>query len=172
MADTSIVVDASEIQALIKQYPQYADIIEEEMSRAMTGSLEIFKGQVVSRTPVGATAEARQSIGTLVRGRPPTFEGGVFITVPYGLPLERGRAAGRPPPTGPIQLWVERKLGLSGQEAEQAAFLIARAIGRRGTQGAKMFEKGFDGGKEPALKLWNSVPDRSLDRIERKINKI
>lgn len=170
---TQIEIDGSEIEKLLKQFPQYEDIIADEMQQAMTGSLELFKNEVVGRTPVGATGQARQSINSLPRGRPPNFEGQVVMTVLYGLPLEHGRQPGKPPPPiAPIQLWVERKLGLSGEEAEQAAFLIARAIGRRGTQGAKMFEQGFEAGKPAVEKLWERVPGQAADRIERKINQI
>lgn len=38
------------------------------------------------------------------------------------------------PPAANLQPWVERVLGLSGAEARHKAFLIARAISRRGTR--------------------------------------
>jgi hypothetical protein len=50
----------------------------------------------------------------------------------YGFYVEFGRKGGRPPPPEVIELWVRRKLGLSEDEAEDAAFLIAQAIGRKG----------------------------------------
>ena len=55
--------------------------------------------------------------------------------------VEHGRAPGRMPPIGPIELWLRRKAGVTDRSA---AFLVARAIGRRGTKGARMFEQGYD----------------------------
>ncbi len=54
----------------------------------------------------------------------------------YGFYVEFGRKGGRPPPPEVIELWVRRKLGLSEDEAEEAAFLVARAIGLKGVEPA------------------------------------
>lgn len=55
----------------------------------------------------------------------------------YALPVELGT---KPhfPPFKPILSWVERKLGLSGDEAENRAYAIQHKIGRYGSQGKFM----------------------------------
>ncbi len=81
------------------------------------------------------------SSGKLLRGwRILRTTRGVSFTIEneqdYALFVERGRRAGaRRPPRAAIELWVKKKLGLSGKEAKGAAFVIARAIGRRGIRG-------------------------------------
>jgi hypothetical protein len=63
------------------------------------------------------------------------------------------------PPIAPIQFWVEKKLGIVGKQAKSVAFLIARAISKRGTQGAHMFGKGFDENEAAVIRILNMIPD-------------
>ena len=82
----------------------------------------------------------RGSIYAELRGTPGVRAEVVTSTAFYAAIVERGRAPGRtPPPTAPVLLWVQRKLGLTGPAALHAAYLIARKIGRRGTVGAYYF---------------------------------
>ena len=47
------------------------------------------------------------------------------------------------------------------------AYLIARAIGRRGTRpGARMFEKAFASETPAVMRLWAEMGDRIADRLE------
>lgn len=64
------------------------------------------------------------------------------VDAPHAAVVEWGRRPGqRPPPRAPIALWCVRKLGLPEDEAETRAFLIARAIGRRGIKPKKYFAR-------------------------------
>ncbi len=83
-------IDASELQALVKKFPEFEDIIFQEMTRAMHGSLTIFEEQVTGRTPV-VTGILRNSIAGTVRGQPPNFTGLLTTPIVYGEPVERGR---------------------------------------------------------------------------------
>jgi hypothetical protein len=56
----------------------------------------------------------------------------VINTAPYAGAVLGGRRPGTAPPRAAIAAWARRRLGLSPKEAESAAFLIARSIGRRG----------------------------------------
>jgi hypothetical protein len=49
--------------------------------------------------------------------------------------VEEGRKAGRPPPVRALIPWVRRKLGPPTELLGAVAFLVARAIGRRGLWG-------------------------------------
>jgi len=57
-------------------------------------------------------------------------------------------------------------LGYRGPEADAVAFLIARAIGRRGTKGAHMFRDGFEAAKGTVLDYWERMAERIVDRME------
>ena len=60
----------------------------------------------------------------------------LYNSSPYADVVERGRRRGRKmPPRRVIEAWAQRKLGLSSAQAKQAAYPIARAIGRRGLKG-------------------------------------
>lgn len=65
--------------------------------------------------------------------------GRVFNNAPYAGVIEHGRRPGRkPPPSKVLVGWIQRRMGLSKEEAEAAAFPIARAIGKRGLAGRKI----------------------------------
>ncbi len=51
---------------------------------------------------------------------------------PHALPMEHGTKHKSQPPTDALIPWVQSKLGVSGDEAASVAFLVARAIRRRG----------------------------------------
>lgn len=93
-------------------------------------------------TPIGAT-------GNLAAGG--TFEIGdnaveIFIGPPadvYSAPVDLGTKPHFPPTSG-LLLWVQRKLHVGNEkQAKAIAFMIARKISKRGTQGAHMFDKAF-----------------------------
>lgn len=76
--------------------------------------------------------------------------GRTFSTLPQAVVMEHGRRAGAPiSRTGiaALNLWVRRKLGLSGREAISATFLIARSIVRRGLKPRNYAQKAADRAK-------------------------
>ncbi|MBV6425159.1 MAG: hypothetical protein NAOJABEB_02973 [Steroidobacteraceae bacterium] len=139
MGELSVSIDQRAVTAAFLKAPG-------EIGDALRRTVELgavdFEGGVVAHTPVGATGHLRQSITQQVSGSGLLIEGRVYSTdVPIKVvSVEHGRKPGRMPPRGPIELWVRRKLG--GDAA--LVFLIQRAIGRRGTRGAHMFQQGFD----------------------------
>jgi hypothetical protein len=75
------------------------------------------------------------------RSQKTSYGGVVYNLSPYADIIERGRRAGsRFPPLRIIAQWAQRRLGLSRQEAERAAYPIARAIAQRGLIGRKILE--------------------------------
>jgi len=134
-----------DITARLIRAPQ---VIAREVELTVVGIALDMEAGVVAHTPVGATGQLRGSITHQISGSGIAMQGRVFSTdVPVKVAsVEHGRAPGRMPPLAPIELWVRRKLG--GDSA--AAYLIARAIGRRGTNGAQMFHKGYEAGLSKA----------------------
>ena len=169
MADgLSIDIDTSEVEALLKKFPQFQAVIFDEMDTTMLSSLAILEGEVSGRTPVNF-GSLLGSIFHDAEGQDGQLIGIVGTAISYGGPVEFGRLPGKQPPIDAIELWVRRKLGISGNEARSVAFLIARKIGREGTEGAFMFEKGFEAGKAPVERLWTGLPARVIPKIEKKL---
>jgi len=106
------------------------------LRRALSQSIEYAKGQTQERTRVD-TGRARGSWETSVdRGRIPKWAK-ISSRLEYILPLEFGSAP-HFPPISALQPWARRHgFGKGG------AFLIARAISRRGTKGDHMLRDGM-----------------------------
>jgi len=65
----------------------------------------------------------------------------LFNDAPYAGVIEGGRRPGtRFPPVEAIARWVQRRLGLSESDAKAAAYVIARAISKRGLRGRKILD--------------------------------
>lgn len=153
--NTKMVVNLESLKELSRKYPDAS--VSARVSR-ITEALLLLEGAIKKETPVGAgplhlrdTIFQKVSAGRQVRGT-------LGTPLQHGLPVEKGT---RPhfPPVAPIQHWVERKLGITGKEAKSAAFLIARAISRRGTKGAQMFEKGFNMNEDRVIAILKQIPD-------------
>ncbi len=81
-----------------------------------------------------------------------TKTGAVLLNdAPHASVIEFGRRPGaRRPPLSAIIGWVRRKLGIRGKRGKAAAFLIARAIGRRGLPAHAVFRRHLI----PKLNAW------------------
>ena len=63
----------------------------------------------------------------------------VWNSAPYAPIVEFGRRKGaKMPPVAEMEIWARRRLELSATEAKRAAFVIARAIARRGLEGRRI----------------------------------
>ena len=114
-----------------------------ELVPAVTQASMFAEREVKDRAPTSGAGTLRDSIGAL-----PVEIGGTAITGGVGTSLSYAAAVelGSKPhwaPIAPLQEWVQRKLGLSGEEAETAALAIQRKIGHHGTKGHFMFRDGF-----------------------------
>ena len=102
---------------------------------------------VKEHTPVGATGFLSGGVFHELHSPAPNLAELVSVHPPadvYSMAVETGA---RPhfPPSSALVLWVQRKLHVSDEKkALQIAFLIARKISQRGTQGAHMFEIAFN----------------------------
>ena len=130
----------------------------------MLSALATLEGAIKARTPVNSGL-LRGSVTSVMYGVPVAYgrsiEGAVGTPISYGAPVEYGRAAGKMPPVDAIELWVKRKGIASEGKERNVAFLIARAIGRRGTEGAYMFRDGFEAARPNIEKGF----DRLLQQI-------
>ncbi len=157
-------VDSSDVDDLLLDLENVNSDVSRLFRTAMQKTVDITEAAVVGRTPVN-TGALRGSITTSVTGIQTKIIGQIQTPLMYGLPVERGRRPGKPPPTDAIKLWVIRKLGKTGKDADSTAFLIARAIGRRGTAGAAMFYKGYDATIQRVYSIWDDVGQAILREL-------
>jgi hypothetical protein len=165
--DLSGLVDTT---ADLEAYPQW---LGREMTIAMDLGLHHLVGHVASRTPVNE-AKLRNSIQQSNVSPWPNLVGRVNTPQPYGIVIERGRAPdSNMPPVDAIAQWAVRKLQLSPEEAEGAAWAIAKSIakhgfsdkGDTGREGAKMFEEGLEAAEPQINQLFNEAVARSVARF-------
>ena len=116
---------------------------------AMAGITGMLRREVMARTPVGASGSLRGSIFTEIRGEGRgAIRGVVASRAPYAGYVEFGRRPGGAMPPwregSPLYRWVVRNLESQGGDFESVAFLVARAIARRGIRGRRMFARAFE----------------------------
>lgn len=177
MLDVKTKIDLKDLEELTKKYPEES---RDARVAKITEGLNLFEREVVKRTPYGAgPIHLRDTIHGEVNVSGKKVEGILGTPMEHGEPVEFGT---KPhfPPTGPIQFWVERKLGLSGEEAASAAFGIAMIISGKGkpkksrkrmskpgggTKGAHMFEKGFDEAESRVMKILSEISEDIVKRL-------
>lgn len=136
--------------------------LRERLKVALPAGGELIRAEVARRTPVN-TGILRQGV-TLSRPKinmkgNPIAEVKIHETGPgvnYVRYVEFGRKSGRRPPLDPILYWAMRKKKFGKKGARQLrrlAYAITVKIGRTGTRAVKMYEKGFNAGKEKATKF-------------------
>jgi hypothetical protein len=138
--DVPIVVPARARQAVFGVARAYMGLAVQEIA-----------GRVSEAAPVGVTGHLRQSFGGSPYGGQEvtgtdvsTLQGRIFSSLPYAIVIDQGRTPGaRRPPVAPIALWVRRKLDIH-QDVQRVAFLLARAIGRRGIAPRRFVAAGVD----------------------------
>ena len=167
----SVTVDTSALTEYAADWERLAAVAQPEFDRAMGEALAVLEGEIVGRTPVN-TGFLRQSFGSTQRRTPMGIEGEVRSIATYAAPVEFGRLPGRMPPVDAIKYWVRRKLGITGdREARSAAYVIARAIGKRGTfadknpRGAQMVEQGLQAATPYVEKLFGDAVGRIIKRL-------
>jgi hypothetical protein len=156
MIDLSVRIDLRHAYALIERYPEAARAAQ--ISRITEAAL-MAEQAIKEHTPVGAgPIHLRDTIFHKINATGTPIWGVISTPLAYGEPVEVGT---RPhfPPIDPIAHWVEKKIGASGKEARSIAFLIARAISRRGTKGAKMFQISFEELNMKLLDVLGKIPD-------------
>jgi hypothetical protein len=184
-------VDLSEIERLRRLLPEMGPILDEETERSMLEAGMLMTGMVAARTPVNfgtLRASIQFPAGFEVRGTPqsPEYKGVVRAgaqalagTSPYEYAnyVEFGT---RPhlPPRAPIELWVMRKFGLEGEEAQRVTDAVRWSIAARGTsqhamntygtKGYRMFQRAWaEGGEASTRRIFEATPARAVERWAR-----
>lgn len=134
-----VAIEVGSLEALRDAFRRAPDIAQQEVSRFMTAATAHMQGEVQQRTPTNH-GTLRGSIIGRVQPLPGGLgvEGVVGTSLAYALPVELGTAP-HMPPIEPLKDWARSKLGLSGKQAERAAWGIARKIAKHGTRPVGMF---------------------------------
>lgn len=160
-------VNASEFADLAAKFDNADQVVMKEMRIATRKSLAVWETATVGFTPLGATKLLSQSWQTETKTIPAGIRGELFSPLNYSGAVEHGRRPGKQPPIEPIQLWVVRKGIAPPDEARGVAYVIARAIGKRGTKGAKMLQKGWRRAKPRIQRIYDDVPRRLIEALSK-----
>lgn len=116
--------------------------IDQRGRAALLEATAYLKGEVQKGTPVDRGI-GRGSVVAQVNGSGLELTGKVVSIEAHMVVLELGRRPGsRPPPTGPIAAWLSRH----GSDPK-LAFVVARAIGKRGMPARHMFQQAAERGR-------------------------
>jgi hypothetical protein len=142
---------------------QVISTIDDEMLKAVA-NLE-------RSSPVGATKELKSGWDLV----PTRIINGEFIfkvtnSAKNALQRLEGRRAGKQPPSSALEAWVAFKFKLSGKELKSVAYLVARKIGREGTNRSKRNFREFDPATGQPAK--NGEIARAIARIDKKLSQL
>jgi hypothetical protein len=137
-----------EQMAKLAKYPQISD---KHLLKAMHQSVIAIESAVKPLTPVGVSGRLRNSIAGEVKHLSAlSIEGRVGSTLKdeiYPSVMEFGRKPGKMPPPSALERWVHLKMGVPDDEAPGVAYLVARAIGKKGIKGKEFMKKGWEQSK-------------------------
>lgn len=156
-------VDIDSAREVSIAFAQAPAVVMDELETAMSSSLAYLYREAVERTPTAAGV-LRRAYQTEQFSAFSAVFGTLRNTLPYAMPVEMGT---RPhfPPVAAIQAWVEVKLGLAGEEAESAAWAIARKISRFGTPGFGMVRYALQDGRETIEQEFRDAVTRITGRM-------
>lgn len=161
-----VTIDTRQLDALIADFPHLTSAAVEELDKALTQALAVAETEVIARTPVNFGLLRQSWQTTQTHTSPTAAMGAVVSNWPYAAAVEYGRKPGKMPPVDAIELWVRRKLQISDDKrARSVAFVIARAIGRRGTVGRYMAQLGLSAAQPYVIKLFDEAIDKAIKRF-------
>jgi len=147
----------------------YIKARNKHLPSAMERSVLAAKSAVLPLVPIGASGEARRSIQSQVLPGPYQIVGKVVSTMRrpnvYIYVLNSGRPAGKKMASSTqLEPWVQAKgLASNPTRVRQIAFLIARAVQRKGIKGYGFFWNGLENTK----KMIDSYHKQAIDAIVR-----
>lgn len=69
------------------------------------------------------------------------------------------------PPTEPLALWLQRKYGLTAEDAKRQSYAVALAISKRGTKGRYPMKKGWESSRERVKRMFDKALERIVQRF-------
>jgi hypothetical protein len=126
--------DLRQAETLARAFASAPALVATELGRAALEASLLIEREAKENAPT-----AHVTFRASIRSEPPRMLGDRIVGVvmsplAYAEPVELGTKPHRPP-IAPLADWARVKLGLRGDEAESAAWGIARKIEREGTEG-------------------------------------
>lgn len=146
---------------------------QRELHRAMDSSLLLIELQARQNAAFD-TGRLAGSITHRITGTGLNLEGRVGPSARYGVVVEFGRRAGaRMPPVDALIPWVRRHMGTGiprrGARRQQAlrarAFLVARAIGRRGIRARPFLRPAYQSNRAQIRQIFAGVSVRMIAHL-------
>ena len=158
-------VEVKGLDAFVAKFKGADKIVTDELSKAGKRAGLAVEAGAKRLVPVD-TGNLRRSI-TSVQAPFGTTVSPMMVTTrvgtnqPYAMAVEFGRGAGTTqPPTAPIAAWLERHGG-----DPKMAYVVARAIGRRGIPGRPYLTKAFAELQSKIRAEFDQVPKRIVARL-------
>jgi hypothetical protein len=133
-----------------------ASVIPSQTKTAMETSLLLIEGDA-RRGVKRDTGRLQNSITHRIAGGGGDLTGEVGPSVKYGIYVERGRRPGRPPPVAAVAGWARRH-GVS-------PFLVARAIGRKGTRPAPFLLPAYEKNRGRITELFARIGIKVVESL-------
>lgn len=124
-------------------------VINDQAFALVNELVMFFERKVKEKTPRGVGG-SKNGLYATIYGEPlgrgtPIVKGIIAHSSGHGDVIEKGRTAGKAmPPAGSLISWIALKIGATGKEAKRIEYLIRRKIGKKGFEGAHMFEKALN----------------------------
>jgi len=115
-----------EIKAMAKKYPEAS---LKHINWAIRRSIISIQGDSIRNAP----KDTGRLAGSM-RANFGDWWGSLTADTEYAVPVHEGSVA-HFPPVSALENWVRRKFGVSGRQARNLAFIIARKISISGTKG-------------------------------------
>ena len=131
-------MDTREIKQMASRYQNAGPVVQDELRRGITRSVIQIEGDAKRLAPVDR-GQLRRSLTHEVTASGRDIVGKAGTKLEYARFVEEGRGPGKQPPVATIAGWASRH-GIP----EASAYLIARAIGRRGTRPRPYLKPAFD----------------------------
>lgn len=140
-------------------------IVREELLAATEDGVNMVLGAVLPLTPVdqGILRGGFQTevLGAAAGG---AILGRVYNPVIYA-PAQEGGAKPHFPPVAALEGWVRRKLQVSEKEVRSVAFLVARAIARRGLPAREFARRGLESVRARVNARFEQARSRIVERL-------
>lgn len=140
-------------------------VLGKAVKKAMVVSMALLERDIVRRTPVD-TGTLRGSISSKIKGIGLDMVGKAFSPLVYAAPVELGISRRVMPNIAAIKRWViHKRFQWGGMKPNQIAFLVARKIKERGTEGKFMFRDTFKADKKKVISIFRLYIRRAVKTL-------
>jgi hypothetical protein len=182
----SLEVNIRGLEEQIKKMGNFGPLLNTHLVRGMEAATKFTVSKIVPGVPVGVSSRLKNSIGSEIRtegiGSIVGVVGSSLKDEEYPKVMELGRRPGaKMPPPEALVRWVHVK-GLAGtysvkthrrqggkakvaQQDLQVAFMIARAIARKGIKGRFYMKNGLDKARPSIAKFFKREMDEMMKEL-------